>query len=128
MVGPVNTDKDLVTESRRDKQHLVERKCCINIGMPGVDLKWQPHYQARVHQANYLSIPKLKKFSKCLLGKNDWPCLLLTNHCTRKQIRIGQYNVRTSYQKGRLAQLNTEMKKYRLEILGVSKVRWNGSG
>jgi hypothetical protein len=30
--------------------------------MPEVDPKWQPHYQPRVCQANYLSIPELKTF------------------------------------------------------------------
>jgi hypothetical protein len=39
--------------------------------MPGVDPKWQPHYQARVHQANYLSIPKQKSFQ----NENEMPCL-----------------------------------------------------
>jgi hypothetical protein len=29
---------------------------------------------------------------------------------------------------GELAQLNTEMDRYKLDILGVSEVRWNGSG
>ena len=32
------------------------------------------------------------------------------------------------YQKGRLAQLNKIMGEYKLAVLGVSEVRWNGSG
>ena len=32
------------------------------------------------------------------------------------------------YQKGRLAQLNKIMGVYKLAVLGVSEVRWNGSG
>jgi hypothetical protein len=36
--------------------------------------------------------------------------------------------VRTLYQKGRLAQLNKIMGEYKLAVMGVSEVRWNGSG
>ena len=41
---------------------------------------------------------------------------------------MGQYNVQTLYQKGRLAQLNRIMGEYKLAVMGVSEVRWNGSG
>jgi len=53
---------------------------------------------------------------------------LLTNQCSRVKTRIGQYNVQTLYQKGRLAQLNKIMDEYKLAVMGVSEVRWNGSG
>jgi hypothetical protein len=36
--------------------------------------------------------------------------------------------VRTLHQKHRLAQLNREIEKHKLKILGVSKVRWDGIG
>jgi hypothetical protein len=42
--------------------------------------------------------------------------------------RIGQYSVRTVYQKGRLGQLNKFKGEYKLAVLGVSEARWNGSG
>jgi hypothetical protein len=42
--------------------------------------------------------------------------------------RIGSWNVRIFFQKGKLAQLNRDMDRYKLDILGASKVRWNGSG
>jgi len=41
---------------------------------------------------------------------------------------IGQWNVRTLYESGKVALLATEMRRYRLEILGVSEVRWNQFG
>ena len=53
---------------------------------------------------------------------------LLTNQCSRLKTRIGQYNVRTLYQKGRLAQLNKIMEEYKLAVMGVSEVRLNESG
>ena len=41
---------------------------------------------------------------------------------------IGQWNVRTLYESGKLAQLAAEIRRYRLEILGVSEARWNQFG
>ena len=41
---------------------------------------------------------------------------------------IGQWNVRTLYESGKVAQLAAEMRRYRLEILGVSEARWNQFG
>ena len=35
-----------------------------------------------------------------------------------------QWNVQTLYEPGKLAQLAAEMRRYRLEILGISEVRW----
>ena len=40
----------------------------------------------------------------------------------------GQWNVRTLYESGKVAELATEMRRYRLEILGVSEARWNQFG
>lgn len=42
--------------------------------------------------------------------------------------KIGTWNVRTLYQCGRLAQLLREMERYRMDILGISEMRWTGSG
>jgi hypothetical protein len=53
---------------------------------------------------------------------------LMTNQCTQIRTSIGSWNVRTLFQKWKLAQLNREMDRYKLDILGVSEVRWNGSG
>ena len=41
---------------------------------------------------------------------------------------IGTWNVRTLYRTGNLAQLLREFDKYRLDILGISEVRWLNSG
>lgn len=46
-----------------------------------------------------------------------------------KQItRIACWNVRTLYQAGKTKQLTDEMKRYNIDICGVSEVRWTGSG
>uniref|UniRef100_A0A914URD9 Reverse transcriptase domain-containing protein n=1 Tax=Plectus sambesii TaxID=2011161 RepID=A0A914URD9_9BILA len=42
--------------------------------------------------------------------------------------RIGTWNVRTLHQSGRLKQLLKEFDRYRLDLLGVSEVRWKGNG
>ena len=41
---------------------------------------------------------------------------------------IGFWNVRTMYEQGRVAQVIAEMKRYKLDILGVSESRWTKSG
>ena len=46
----------------------------------------------------------------------------------KAKIRIGAWNVRTMYETSKSAQVISEMKRYRLDILGVSECRWTGSG
>lgn len=46
----------------------------------------------------------------------------------KNSTRIGTWNVRTLYQSGRLAQLLREFDAHNLDILGISEVRWLGSG
>ena len=43
-------------------------------------------------------------------------------------IRIGAWNVRTMYETTKTAQVLNEMKRYHLDILGISESRWTGSG
>jgi len=48
---------------------------------------------------------------------------------TAKQItRIGTWNVRTAFSTGNLTQIINEMKMQQLKILGISEMRWTGSG
>lgn len=47
---------------------------------------------------------------------------------TKKRTKIGQWNVRTLNQEGKLAQVIKEMERYQIDILGVSETRWKGSG
>ncbi|XP_070504068.1 craniofacial development protein 2-like [Chironomus tepperi] len=41
---------------------------------------------------------------------------------------IGQWNIRTLFQKGMLAQVNKQFSRYGLSVLGLSEVRWTGAG
>ena len=43
-------------------------------------------------------------------------------------IRVGAWNVRTMYETTKTAQVLSEMKRYHLDILGISESRWTGSG
>ena len=47
---------------------------------------------------------------------------------TKTKTKIGCWNVRTMYQTGKLTEVTTEMRRYKLHILGVSECRWTGSG
>ena len=46
----------------------------------------------------------------------------------KTKTKIGCWNVRTMYQTGKLTEVTTEMRRYKLHILGVSECRWTGSG
>jgi len=43
-------------------------------------------------------------------------------------VRIGAWNVRTLLQAGKLENLKTEMVRNKLDIIGLSEIRWEGSG
>ena len=47
---------------------------------------------------------------------------------TKTKTRTGFWNVRTMYQTGKLAQVTSEIRRYKLHILGVNESRWTGSG
>lgn len=42
--------------------------------------------------------------------------------------RVGFWNVQTMWETGKLAQVEEEMSKYKLSILGISEARWNSFG
>jgi hypothetical protein len=46
----------------------------------------------------------------------------------KEGLRIGAWNARTLKEYGRLWQIITEMKRYGLNILGISKTHWNRQG
>jgi hypothetical protein len=41
---------------------------------------------------------------------------------------IGTWNVKTLFQTGKLKNLKIEMKRLKIDILGISEMRWNGQG
>jgi hypothetical protein len=43
-------------------------------------------------------------------------------------MRLGTWNVRTLYRAGSLVTVSKELSKYRLDLVGVQEVRWEGSG
>ena len=54
-----------------------------------------------------------------------WPIGFLT---LRQATRIGTWNVRSMYQTGKTSIIASEMRKYKLKVLGLSEVRWTQSG
>ena len=47
---------------------------------------------------------------------------------TKNSLKIGTWNVRTMFQKGKLDNVKHEMEKLKLNVLGLSEVRWIGAG
>ncbi|CAF1561697.1 unnamed protein product [Adineta ricciae] len=45
----------------------------------------------------------------------------------KNSFRIGTWNVRTMFQKGKLENVKKEMKRLQLNVLGLSEVRWTGA-
>ena len=43
-------------------------------------------------------------------------------------LRVGAWNVCTMYQTGKPAQVTKEMARYKVNILGLSEIRWTGQG
>ena len=43
-----------------------------------------------------------------------------------KKLRMGCWNIRSLNKVGKLEEVKREMKRYRLNILGISEVRWKG--
>ena len=46
---------------------------------------------------------------------------------SRKQLRIGTWNVQTMLQKGKLENVKQEMKRMKINILGLAEMRWKGA-
>jgi hypothetical protein len=45
-----------------------------------------------------------------------------------KDTRLGTWNVRSLYKSGFLVTVSKELSKYRLDLVGVQEVRWEGGG
>ena len=47
---------------------------------------------------------------------------------SNKSLRIASWNVRTMYEAGKTSQVTNEMRRYKLDILGISETHWIQSG
>lgn len=63
------------------------------------------------------------------------PCELISGDGRKKKkkkevqtLKIGTWNVRTMNKEGKRENLEREMKKQNIDILGLSEVRWTGDG
>lgn len=65
-------------------------------------------------------------------GNQDWVEKSATGmhklKVAKDELTVGTWNVRTLWAAGHLELLKEEMKRYRWDILGLSEVRWTGSG
>ena len=46
----------------------------------------------------------------------------------KSKMRVGCWNIRTMYTVGKGAQVAREMERYRLDLMGLSEIRWTGAG
>ncbi|XP_059176529.1 uncharacterized protein LOC131956122 [Physella acuta] len=62
-------------------------------------------------------------------GCDDFTLSIYSAPADRVKIKkLGTWNIRTLHESSRSAQVAKEMRKYELEVLGLSETRWNGSG
>ena len=54
-----------------------------------------------------------------------YPATVSTRH---KPYKIATWNVRTLYQKGKIDNVVQEMKRMKIDVLGISEARWTGTG
>jgi hypothetical protein len=52
----------------------------------------------------------------------------MKNTGMKKRTRIGFWNIRTMLEASKLSQVVKEMTNYKLDLLGLSEMRWCGSG
>ena len=57
-------------------------------------------------------------------------CKLRTKNCHEKAdtVTVGTWNVRTLFQTGKLELMKRELSRMHYDIVGISEVRWTGSG
>ena len=51
-----------------------------------------------------------------------------TTSSSNKSLRIASWNVRTMYEAGKSSQVTNQMRRYKLDILGISETHWIQSG
>ena len=68
---------------------------------------------------------KMKEVDESQKEVNSLKNLILSTKTTSK---ITTWNVRTLFQCGKIDQIIREMENYDLKMLGISKIRWTGSG
>ena len=73
--------------------------------------------------------PRGKRMTQTSQSFNHEEAVLPINLLSSKNVlRIGAWNIRTMYETGKTVQVAREMDRYKLEILGLSEVRWTASG
>ena len=73
---------------------------------------------------NHCEVPKLKLVNR-RLGTDNLKSAIEHTSSLKK---VGTWNIRSMMQKGKLENVKREMKRYGLNVLGLSEVRWKESG
>ena len=65
---------------------------------------------------------------KYYTGPWNWIDNLVQPWQRKMDMRFGMWNVRNLYRAGALGLVTSEIEKYRMDLVGVQEVKWEGSG
>jgi hypothetical protein len=65
---------------------------------------------------------------KCFKAPQTWTDSLAQPKQWKKDMRFGTWNVRSLCRVGAIRSVVEELKKYKLDLVGVQEVRWEGEG
>jgi hypothetical protein len=71
---------------------------------------------------------KIVIVAKCFKTLRTWTDSLARSKHWEKDMRFGTWNVRSLYRLGAIKSVVGELEKYKLDLVGVQEVRWEGEG
>ena len=71
---------------------------------------------------------KLSSHSDVQEGDTGEGDIMQSKQQKKRRLRIGVWNVRTLLQSGKLENLKEEMRRNKVDVMGISEVRWEQSG
>ena len=71
---------------------------------------------------------KLSPHSDVREGDTGEGDIMQSKQQKKRRLRIGAWNVRTLLQAGKLENLKEEMRRNKVDVMGISEVRWQQSG
>ena len=111
--SPILGKKTQITETKSLEENLLLLENVVTCETPDDGyLAWPEHANMKLQgESRKEPLQRMKSFTD-----------------PKHTLKIGSWNVRTMYQVGKTKQVVNEMENYKLDILGISELRWTGFG